>query len=208
MVALTEAVETVGRPEVVRRLPVTDAIALTFDDGPDPEFTPRLLNMLRAAGVSATFFVLGRAALEYPALIARMRAEGHTVGSHGWSHRHPWRGPTVAARREVVLAERALTALCGQTPTLFRPPFGRRSPIMEKRMGEGERIILWSRSGIDWGPWGTVRGIARRLQRVRGGDIVLLHDGRHRHNRPEAMLAALPSALATWRAAGLRFETL
>jgi len=204
--SLLTAPEALG-VTAIRRLRVTDAIALTFDDGPDPEFTPALLNLLRAAGASATFFVLGRAALRHPGLIARMCAEGHTVGSHGWSHRHPWRVPSAAARREVVLAERALTALCGQAPTLFRPPFGRRSGAMEKSLGQG-RVILWSRSAVDWGPWGTASGIARRLQKVRGGDIVLLHDGRQRRNRPAAMLTALAPALTAWREAGLRFVAL
>lgn len=180
------------------RLPAGDGmISLTFDDGPDPRFTPQLLDLLAAAGVPATFFVIAGKALQYPDIIHRMMHEGHSVASHGWSHRHPWFQSTSSARQQIVIANHVLTSLLGDAPRWFRPPYGRmRSSMTQAAIEAGQRVVLWSRSAIDWGPWASPRRVMRRLSAVADGDIVLMHDGRNRHNRPEVTLEALPELLA------------
>src|SRR5690606_21990088 len=182
-----------GAPLLLRQLPDPTAVALTFDDGPDPDYTPAVLDLLAEFAVAATFFVIAEDALRYPGLIRRMLASGHTVASHGWSHRHPWRISAAQAQQEVQRANCVLSQLCAEPPRLFRPPHGRLRGAMLRALAPQQTVVLWSRSAIDWGPLGTCAGVARRLLRVRGGDIVLLHDGRNRHNRPAAALAALPA---------------
>lgn len=189
-----------GEPvfDPLRRLPEGDGmISLTFDDGPDPRFTPQLLDLLAIAGVPATFFVIADKALQYPDIVRRMMHDGHSVASHGWSHRHPWFQSPSSARRQVVIANHALTSLLGSAPRWFRPPYGRvRSSMTQAAVEAGQRVVLWSKSAVDWGPWATPRRVMRRLRAVEGGDIVLMHDGRNRHNRPEVTLEALPELLA------------
>jgi len=170
-----------------------DRVALTFDDGPDDAFTPRILDLLAEGGISATFFVIASEAVRHPRIIQRILAEGHTIGSHGWIHRHPWLQTSRAARQQVEVASLALAELVGRRIRWFRPPHGALRPSMRRAAAkEGQRIVLWSRSALDWGPWATAASVARRLQTISGGDIVLMHDGRNRHNRPELGLEALP----------------
>lgn len=182
----------------LRRLPESNGrVSLTFDDGPDPQFTPQLLELLAIAGVPATFFVIADNAVRYPDIVSRMVRDGHSVASHGWSHRHPWLQSPSSARRQVVAANRALSSQLGGAPRWFRPPYGRMRTSMTRAAADaGQRVVLWSRSAVDWGPWTTPRRVMQRLRAVEDGDIVLMHDGRNRHNRPEVTLEVLPELLA------------
>jgi peptidoglycan/xylan/chitin deacetylase (PgdA/CDA1 family) len=174
-----------------------ERVYLTFDDGPDPAWTPRVLDVLEAAGARATFFVVGRAAAGSGGLLRRMTSLGHEIGNHTYSHRHSWTMPASAARREVRDGPAAIADATGKAPRLFRPPHGRvrRAMTDEARTG-GQRLMLWSLSAIDWGPFGRESSISTRLGAVAAGDIVLMHDGRHRINHPEATLRVLPGFLA------------
>lgn len=187
-----------GLPEIVRGLPPEARRAcLTFDDGPDPEFTPRVLDCLAPAGVKATFFLIGSAAARNPALVRRVLSEGHEVANHTWAHRHPLLAGTRGARDEVTAGSEALAEITGQRPRYFRPPYGhlRRSQI-EAATELKETVVLWSLSGKDWGPFGRAPLIAKRLARAQAGDIILLHDARWRYNRPWETLRVLSAFLA------------
>ena len=189
----------------LRRLESNDAVALTFDDGPDPDYTPAVLDLLAAAQVPATFFLIAREALRHPGLVRRIVAEGHTLGNHGWSHRHPWLQSAAGARRELRDGAVALTQLAGVAVRWYRPPHGRLRPCLRlASAAQGQQVALWSKSAIDWGIWADAARVARRLARVQAGDIVLMHDGRNRHNRPAVTLQALPALLADLRQRGLR----
>jgi peptidoglycan/xylan/chitin deacetylase (PgdA/CDA1 family) len=180
-------------------------VFLTFDDGPDPRFTPVILDILGEAGAPATFFVVGRDAARHPALIRRIMAEGHTVGNHTWSHRHPWTMTESIARCEVVRASEALADLLGRPLRWFRPPHGCLCrPMMEEAQALGQQVLLWSLSGVDWGPWGRAARIVRRLHSIQGGDIVLLHDGSRRFNRPWETARVLAGFLSNLSGLGLR----
>jgi peptidoglycan-N-acetylglucosamine deacetylase len=168
-------------------------VYLTFDDGPDPAFTPQILDLLAEFDMHATFFVIGQQAQQAPDLMRRIAATGHAIGNHTYSHRHPWSMTARTARAQVRDGAHALADMLGHAPYLYRPPHGRHRACMsdEARM-QGEHIVMWNLSASDWGWLGTAERIERRLMRIRSNDIVLMHDGRNHHNRPAALLEVLP----------------
>jgi peptidoglycan-N-acetylglucosamine deacetylase len=183
-------------------------IYLTFDDGPDPDWTPRVLDVLAFHGALATFFLLGQRALSHPDIVRMIVAGGHEIGNHGFSHRHPWRMREKAARQEVRDGSAALEDISGQPVKLFRPPYGRvRGCMRDEAMRCGQSLVLWHRTAIDWGPLGKARGIARRLRRAQPGEIVLMHDCAARANHPEELLRVLPEWLRELKDRGLRAST-
>lgn len=179
------------------QLPTAGTVYLTFDDGPDARWTPHILDILDEANVLATFFVVGRLALGQPALMRRIVAQGHEVGNHSWSHRHPWTLSSAAARLEVRDGAATIADLIGQTPRFFRPPHGRlRRCMLEEANRGGQSLVLWDRSAVDWGPLGGASRISRRLHAAQDGDILLMHDGGRGINRPGELVKVLPQFLA------------
>lgn len=171
-------------------------IWLTFDDGPDPEWTPRILDMLAANDMRATFFVVGRTARAHAAIVRQIAAAGHEIGNHTWSHRHPWTLCSRVARQEVHGGSAAIADVAGRAAKYFRPPHGRlRQCMIDEAEADGQRVALWSLSAVDWGPLGHARGIAARLGKAKAGDIVLMHDGGQGINRPTELARVLPAFL-------------
>jgi len=157
--------------------------ALTFDDGPDPTSTPRVLDALDAAGAKATFFVIARKAEAHPALVKEILARGHAVGLHSYAHDRLFslRG----SRRVRADLERGLAVLesiTGTRPTLFRPPIGHTNPIIARVSDElALSIVGWDVSAFDGIAGANVeRVVARVSSRLRDGSIVLLHDASER----------------------------
>lgn len=184
---------------------MADPVYLTFDDGPDPHWTPRVLEVLAIHGVIATFFMVGKRALAHPEVARAVTTAGHGIGNHSFSHRHPWRMRAAEARREVRDGMTALEDVCGRSVSLFRPPYGRVRHCMTLEAALcGQAQVLWDRSAIDWGPRGRSAGIARRLARVQPGEIVLMHDGAGKHNHPDELLRALPGLLQRLTDNGVR----
>jgi peptidoglycan/xylan/chitin deacetylase (PgdA/CDA1 family) len=199
---------------VVDRLATDEHIvALTFDDGPDPIYTPQILDVLRARGARATFFVVGERAALYPDLILRMHREGHTVGTHTQRHllRFHFCGPTYV-RREIEGAVAVVAGILPARPTLFRPPQGLRTPFLSSawRRMVGLTCVTWSVRGLDSRPTTAGAIIARVGNRLAPGAIVTLHDGTgfgggsHR----EPTLEALTTILAECETRGLRCVAL
>jgi peptidoglycan/xylan/chitin deacetylase (PgdA/CDA1 family) len=181
------------------------SVFLTFDDGPDPDWTPQILDLLSQANARATFFVIGEQALRAPALVRRIVAEGHAVGNHTFSHRHPWVMSEAQAAAQVQDGCSAISEVLGQTPRFYRAPHGRQRRCMTQAAAAcGEITVDWQLSAVDWGPLGTAARIAARLARVAANDIVLMHDGRNRHNRPDELLRVLPAFLDELSNRGLR----
>jgi peptidoglycan/xylan/chitin deacetylase (PgdA/CDA1 family) len=172
-------------------------VALTFDDGPDPETTPRVLDALDAAGAKATFFVIGRKAERHPELVREILRRGHDVGLHSYAHDRLFamRGPR-RWRKDLKRGIRALEGITGARPRLFRPPIGHTNPHVAGVLRElGLRVVGWSLSARD-GVAGSASRVAERvLGRVRDGDIVLLHDASERGDRTPAGVDALPAIL-------------
>lgn len=176
-------------------------VALTFDDGPGP-LTPAFLDELARQGARATFFVLGEAARGRPEIIARMVAEGHEVGSHGLRHHPAWLAGPGATRRLVAGGLRAIQGVTATPVRLYRPPWGQHNlltGLMAKR--SGLVTVLWSVAPGDWVAGRGAEEIVRRCERIRPGDIVLLHDAGG--DGRERTLEALPRILASLNARGL-----
>jgi peptidoglycan/xylan/chitin deacetylase (PgdA/CDA1 family) len=184
-------------------------VCLTFDDGPDPVYTPLILDLLAEHKVHATFFIVGESAQKYPHLVERMVSDGHALGNHTFHHHHPWTISAARARDEVMRTSDIIRALTGITPQWFRPPHGRlRKAMLEQCATLNLRTVLWNRSIIDWGPLGTTDGITKRLESIAAGDIVLMHDGQRKHNRPHLVAQCLPEALDSLRRRGIVPVTL
>ena len=185
-------------------------IALTFDDGPDGEFTPRVLDTLGEHGISAAFFVIGRNVERFPSVVERMHREGHVVGNHTWDHdHHGYLGNARYWRAQLDRTDAAIEQIIGLTPALFRPPMGiRTGHIM--RAADRHTVITWTRRGMD-GVATTPDKIVQRLgPRTESGEIVVLHDGVEPHSRrsPAATCEALPTLLRQWKDRGLRPQRL
>lgn len=183
-------------------------VALTFDDGPDPDVTPRVLDLLDGAGARATFFCVGRRAEAHPDLAAEIARRGHRLENHSYSHPHLFACyPRGAQRREIERAQDAIAATASRRPRLFRAPAGLRNPLLDGVLHRaGLRLVSWTRRGFD-AVGRDPEAIARRLLRgLAAGDILLLHDGstlRERGGNPQ-VLQVLPRVLDALAARGLR----
>ena len=199
-----------------RRLPGASAarheIAITIDDGPDPQVTPLVLDALDALGARATFFCIAQQAQAHPQLCREIVARGHSVQNHSHRHSHTFSllGPR-AIERELVLAQDTIAQITGQRPQFFRAPAGLRNPFLAPVLHRLQlQLVSWTRRGFD-----TVRGdptdvLARLTQQLAAGDIVLLHD-RHAARAPSGrpvLLDVLPPLLARFDAMQLRTVTL
>jgi peptidoglycan/xylan/chitin deacetylase (PgdA/CDA1 family) len=152
-------------------------VALTYDDGPHPEITPRLLDVLGQCGARATFFVVGERATAHPELVRRMVGEGHSVGTHSMHHRDLRRAPVAVARAEVNDGRRAVEDIVGLPVPLFRPPHGHLSARSALVLRKGQwQTCLWTTDGYDWKPQATSSSVVESASRVEDGGIVLLHD--------------------------------
>src|SRR5262245_52825835 len=117
-------------------------VYLTFDDGPDADWTPRILDMLAAADARATFFAVGANARKFPELVRRVVAEGHAIGNHTFSHRHPWTMLPSRAREEVAGGAAAIADIVGTAPRFYRPPHGRlRRCMVEQAESSGQALV-------------------------------------------------------------------
>jgi peptidoglycan/xylan/chitin deacetylase (PgdA/CDA1 family) len=205
-----EHVETL---ESWRRFPGLERLedghaALTFDDGPDPDGTPAVLDALERAGVSATFFVVGEQLARHHALAREARARGHQLALHGATHPHHERLSPAAARDEVARAVGAFEAATGERATLFRPPYGRFSEHSYEACAKlGLRPVYWSAWGGDWDPIPAARIAELASRDLAPGAIVLLHDSPRYAVRdsaaPTAEAVALIAAAAAERGLAL-----
>jgi len=169
-------------PNLVR-LPAAAAargeVALTFDDGPDPEITPRVLDALDRAGARGTFFCVGERAAAQPRLTREIVARRHAVESHSLRHTlgFGWYGPWRLSR-EVAGAQRAIADACGVAPVFFRAPFGVRNPMLDHVLARaGLRYASWTRRGYDARDDDAARVLRRLVAGLRAGDVLMLHDG-------------------------------
>ncbi|MFZ0386715.1 MAG: polysaccharide deacetylase family protein [Solirubrobacteraceae bacterium] len=193
------AAQRLGLP---RTLPGSRGVALTFDDGPHPEGTPAVLDVLARAGARATFFVVGEQVRQRPALVAEVMAAGHLVALHGYRHRLQLRMTATQLRDDLRRGAAAIEDATGAAPLWHRPPYGIYSPAgLRAARRLGCRPLLWSRWGKDWRKLTTPRRIASRaLHGVLPGDVILLHDSdfysaKHSHRRTAAALELILARL-------------
>jgi peptidoglycan-N-acetylglucosamine deacetylase len=153
-------------------------VALTFDDGPDPETTPRILSILKELNVKATFFVIGKKVEVYPDLLRQIDEEGHIIGNHSYSHSFVigfFSTKRLAA--DMAKCNEAISAAIGKTPVFFRPPFGVTNPRYVAALKEnGLQSIGWSLRSFDTRAKNKYQLIDKVISNLRTRDIVLLHD--------------------------------
>ena len=179
-------------------------IAMTFDDGPSSENTPRLLQMLKQRNIKATFFLIGQNVADNPDIVRRILADGHEVGNHSWTHPQLSKLSDDKVTAEVTKTQDAIKDASGFTPTLLRPPYGaittRQRDWIESRFGLN--IILWSVDPFDWKRPGASVITQRILTQVNPGAIILSHDI-HKQT-----VDAMPATLDGLIAKGYKFVTV
>lgn len=211
---------TVCRTNSARKL------AITFDDGPNPAITPKLLDLLERHEARATFFLIGRFVRECPGLAKEISARGHVIGNHTDTHPNLFWLTPAQINAELQQCHAAIADALGAAPRWFRPPFGMRNPWVVSKAGElGCQTVMWTLIPGDWrekpAEWliARMQPIARHARRsskngsaaARGtGDILCLHDGSHRQLNADRTrtLAALEYWLPRWRDLGLEFVTI
>jgi peptidoglycan-N-acetylglucosamine deacetylase len=203
-------------PTIHRERRAGRLIALTYDDGPNPDQTPELLDLLARYDARATFFLIGRWAEREPALIRETVARGHAIGNHTFSH------PTMPAHgarwiREDLRRCREAVEASGERfsevdgKALMRPPYGRRRPgTLRTLREEGYVPVTWSITGYDWRAHTTARAITRRCLRATEGDVILLHDGSNTEPAADRTrsIASTESILEHFAPQGYRFVTV
>ncbi len=195
----------------VRRLADPSAIAITFDDGPNPSVTPQLLDLLERHKVKATFFLIGKYVRAAPALADEIVERGHAIGNHTETHPRLTFLSSQGIEQELSRCDDAILSATQKKPRWMRPPYGYRSPFLDEivRSRGGAGVAMWRVSAADW-KTNSPQPLIRRLQRVQGGDVVLLHDGDHRmlEGDRQHVLRALEYWLPRWQDTGMRFANL
>jgi len=201
----------------LRHTPGENILALTFDDGPNPAVTPRLLDLLEAHRARATFFIVGKFARKCPGLVREIHARGHLLANHTHTHPNLFFKSAAGIREELARCQDAVAEAAGAPPPLWmRPPYGYRNPFLGReirRMGL-RGVVMWSLFGWDWNPQPPERLIRRLARAARPGrargDIIAMHDGDHRALGADRhhVVAALAHWLPRWRDAGVEFATI
>jgi peptidoglycan/xylan/chitin deacetylase (PgdA/CDA1 family) len=192
-------------------------IALTFDDGPNPAVTPRLLDLIDRYFVRATFFLIGNFSRSCPGLVNEIAARGHTLGNHTETHANLFFQSRAGIRDELVRCQEAIAdAVRGEPPRWMRPPYGYRNPLLHREVQRAgmQGVVMWSRLCRDWKPQPSQRLIeslssVARTERTHG-EIVVMHDGDHRALGGDRnhVVDALEHWLPRWRDAGMEFVTM
>jgi peptidoglycan/xylan/chitin deacetylase (PgdA/CDA1 family) len=152
-------------------------IALTFDDGPHPEYTPQVLALLRQFQMKATFFCIGRQMEKHPQLVQNIIAEGHAIGNHTYSHL-----PTIdwklsaGWKKEIEKTDRLIQSHTGVAPNLFRPPYGITTPHLANALQDHHHLIGWSQRTLDTQKQNSNLLVQKIIEKLKPGDIILLHD--------------------------------
>jgi peptidoglycan/xylan/chitin deacetylase (PgdA/CDA1 family) len=179
-------------------------IAMTFDDGPSPETTPRLLDILKQRNIKATFFMIGQNAERNPTIVQRILAEGHEIGNHSWTHPQLSKLSDDRVTEEINKTQAAIKNASGYTPVLLRPPYGaitsRQKEWIEKQFGLS--VIIWSVDPFDWKRPGASVIEQRILSGARPGAIILSHDI-HKQT-----VDAMPATLDALAQKGFKFVTV
>ena len=191
--------------------PGSRLLALTYDDGPNDPDTWRTLEVLERHAVKATFFLIGQFVQQKPEIARALVAAGHAIGNHTWSHPNLIFTPKAEVRRQLELGRQAILDATGMEPTLFRPPFGGRRPATLRTVRDlGLVPVMWNVTCYDWKAKSAEEIVARAERRIRGGDVILLHDGAHVRmgaNRSRTVEAS-DRILTRYKAEGYEFVTV
>jgi peptidoglycan-N-acetylglucosamine deacetylase len=204
LIAITAALGMTAAPPA--QAATTKYVYLTFDDGPHPTYTPKILDILRSYGVKATFFQIGQNVSRYPNLTLRAHQRGHSVQNHTWSHPDLRYVSWTTFKSQITKTDKYIKAQTGYTPRCLRPPYGAVNTQVRNRAASLNKTIrLWSVDPRDWSRPGTTTIVNRVLNNVKSGSVILLHDGGG--NRSQTV-SALPTILKTLKARGYAFRLL
>ena len=186
-------------------------LALTYDDGPNDPDTWRTLEVLERHEVKATFFLIGQFVQQKPEIARALVAAGHAIGNHTWSHPNLIFTPKAEVRRQLEEGRQAILDATGVEPTLFRPPFGGRRPATLRTARDlGLVPVMWNVTCYDWKAKSAEKIVAHAERQIRGGDVILLHDGAHVRmgaNRSRTVEAS-DRILTHYKAEGYQFVTV
>jgi peptidoglycan/xylan/chitin deacetylase (PgdA/CDA1 family) len=192
--------------------PGSRELALTFDDGPNDPFTFDLLEVLAKHEVKATFFMVGRYVKQRPEIAAAVAREGHVIGNHTFTHPNLIFRTPAQVRSEIAGCEKALgDAVEKNHSPLFRPPWGARTPLVLRTVRQlGMTPVLWSVTGYDWSATSAADIKHEVTRQVQGGDVVLLHDGGHKHMGVDRShtVQAVDDLLHSYKEEGYAFRTV
>lgn len=193
--------------------PSPHCVYLTFDDGPDPLVTPKVLDLLDAINFKATFFVKGEQALRHPDLVREIVSRGHGIANHSHHHAVTFAFQSIGGfAKELNDAQSAIEKACGHIPRYFRAPFGFRSPFLEPALCQtGLNLVSWTRRGFDTRCRDSALILKRLLRGLKAGDILLLHDislDADESSTEPMVLRVLPPLLKRLQQGSLRSETL
>jgi peptidoglycan/xylan/chitin deacetylase (PgdA/CDA1 family) len=179
-------------------------IALTFDDGPHAKLTPKLLDLLAARRIKATFFLVGQNAAEYPDIVRRTLREGHEIASHSWSHPNLKLMSDDAVRAQMRRTDEAIKQAIGKSPRVMRPPYGELSARQARWINAefGYKVIMWDVDPLDWKRPGPTTVCNRIVRETRSGSIVLAHDIH------PGTIEAMPATLDQLKEKNFRFVTV
>lgn len=182
-------------------------VALTFDDGPEDKWTPKILDILKQKNVKATFFVIGKQAQKYPEMLRRIHAEGHVIGDHTLDHVDLTKLDAQQVDHEIEQCALVINSIIGETPKLVRPPFGFHNSTVDNVVySKGRIIVLWSLDTEDWTGLDAETIKARILPKMQNGYIVLQHDGEN--PKLGGSIQALPDIIEGLKAQGYNFVTI
>ncbi len=189
----------------------TKRLALTYDDGPNDPHTGQLLELLAKHDVKATFFLIGRYVQQFPQMAREIAAAGHAIGNHTFTHPLLIFKSPKEIRAELTDCHRALVDAVGEPSKLFRPPFGGRRPeVLRIARQLGLLPIMWSVTGYDWKAPSAAYIEEKVSSRVRGGDVILLHDGGHLRMGEDRRhtITATDGLISRFKGEGYEFVTI
>jgi peptidoglycan/xylan/chitin deacetylase (PgdA/CDA1 family) len=196
------------QPAIIRRSQDVPSlvVALTFDDGPDPVYTPQILSVLQSEGAVGTFFVLGKRAERYPELVRQELALGNAIGNHSYSHPDLGRTSQEVIEQELLSTEAVISQIAGHNTKWFRPPKGSVSSLLVSIVAaKGYRMVLWDIDPWDWSKPSPEAIYQRVVTKVKPGAVILLHDGGGDRSQT---VSALPMIIELLRSQGYYFVTL
>lgn len=179
-------------------------VAMTFDDGPHPSLTPRLLDILKERNIKATFYVVGKLAAQHPEILQRMVREGHEIGNHTWNHPSLTKLGSSRVQSEMDRTTKAIVDATGIPPRTMRPPYGATNSRLNQKMDKemGMKVIMWSVDPLDWKYRNASRVASQIIEKTRPGNIVLAHDIH------KTTVDAMPRALDALQSKGYKFVTV
>jgi peptidoglycan-N-acetylglucosamine deacetylase len=187
-------------------------IAITIDDGPNPQVTPAVLDVLDEANARATFFCIGKSVEAYPQLAQEIVRRGHTIENHSYAHRHHFSVMGLSQLRgEISRAQNVISEVTGRSPIYFRAPAGLRSPLLDPVLqGLNLKLVSWTRRGFDTVATDPDKVLKKLEKNLSAGDILLLHDGNSATDAKgtPVILDVLPQLLASVKARGLHAVSL